>query len=223
MNFKSKLRAIKLYAYFIGLMNVVVLSIVFQGCEEEELDTLNIPQDYGFCNVKQIPMSELPDGVEPLKIYSKDEFENIIYQLNHLEVNTAKGTPGKIISKKDGELVVGVFINKLENLNIPRLKTRSSETGIIDIEAENVGGLSVLIHLAYTYIGGSITVTSTESSSSWFLGWEQTAGVASFVNNNNNIQYSVRGDVITYILFETSLFEVSRTNYIIDGNINLRI
>jgi hypothetical protein len=223
VNFKSKLRATKSYVYFIGLINVVVLSIIFQGCEKEELDILDIPQENGLCNVKQIPMSELPEGIEPLKVDSRKEFENIIYHLNHLEVKTTNDTPDKIISEKKSELVVGIFFKKLETLNIPRLKTRSIETGIIDTEAENVGGLSVLIHLAYTYIGGSITVTSTESSSSWFLGWQQTAGVASFVNNNNNIQYSVRGDVITYVLFESSLFEVSRTNYSIDGNINLRI
>ncbi len=168
-------------------------------------------------------MSELPNGIEPLKVHSQEEFDNIIYQLNNLDINVKNDTTNKIILEKGGEIVVDVFTNKLENLNIPRLKTRSLESGsgIIDTEAENVGGLSVLIHLAYTYIGSSITVTSTESSSSWFLGWKQTAGVASFANNNNNIQYSVRGDVITYVLFESSLFEVSRTNYSISGNINL--
>jgi|GEM_PF-4836719 len=109
MNFKSKLRATKSYVYFIGLINVVVLSIIFQGCEKEELDILDIPQENGLCNVKQIPMSELPEGIEPLKVHSRKEFENIIYHLNHLEVKATNDTPDKIISEKKSELVVGIF------------------------------------------------------------------------------------------------------------------
>ncbi|WP_320167763.1 hypothetical protein [Mangrovibacterium marinum] len=220
MSFKSKLRSTKSFATIFSLISITVFSLILQSCEKEELD---IPQDYGLCNVKQIPMSELPEGVNPLVVNSREEFENIIYQLNNLDVKTDNSTSNEIISKEYGELAVGVSFKKLEISNIPRLKSGTMETGIIDVQADNVGGLSVLIHLAYTNIGGAITVTSTESSSTWFLGWEQTAGVASFVNGNNNIQYSVRGDVIAYILFEASLFEVSRTNYSIDGNINLSL
>lgn len=220
MNFKSKLRVTKPLAKIISLISIVILSVVFQGCENEEID---IHKDYGLCNVKQIPMSEMPNGVNPLVINSREEFENIIYQLNNLEIRTTNGTSNKIISKGYGKLVIGVSINKLEKPNITRLKSGTLEVGIIDVEANNVGGLSVLIHLAYPNIGGAITVTSTESSSTWFLGWAQTAGVASFTNNNQNIEYSVRGDVIAYVFYEASLFEIDRKNYSIDGNINMNL
>ncbi len=220
MNFKSKLRVTKPLTKIISLVCIVMLCVVFQGCEKEELV---ISQDYGLCNVKQVAMSELPEGVTPLIINSKEEFENTIYQLNNLEVKTTKSTYDEVIlSEENGKLVFNVSITKLEEPDKIRLKSGNEGPDILDVGAENVGGLDVLIHLAYTEIGGSIVVTSTESSSSFWLSWFQTSGNAAFINSNSNIEYHVRGDVVAYIFFE-SLYEVSRDNYSIDGNINLNL
>jgi len=212
LNMIYRVKYLRIFSYVV----FALLVVVFQGCENEDICE---SQDYGFCDVRKIEYSELPDGVKPIVVNSKEEFDNLISQLNQLKVTTTDNNANEIISNIDGELVIGVTVKKFEEFNTVRLKSTGAESGIVDVEAPYVGGLSVLIHLAYSSIGGSITVTSTESSSTFFLGWEQTAATASW-GSNNRINYSVRGDVVTYVLFETSLFEISRTNYKIEGYVN---
>ncbi len=217
---RNKLSVLRSISSILCVVSILTFSLIIQGCEKDEF---NIPTNYGLCNVEKIEANQLPEGVKPLEVKSKEEFNTIVSQLNSLEVNTTGNNLNEIVSIKDGELVIGITVRKFEKLNSGRLKSGTIESGIIDVNAPNVGGLSVLVHLAYSNIGGEITVTSTESSNSLFLAWAQTAGTASWGNSNKRINFSVRGDVIGYILFEASFFEVSRTNYKIDGYANLNV
>lgn len=210
--YKRKMKNI-LKKQWIILSLLSVIELGMSGCQEDFSDPIDLSGQLELCAVKQIAFEELPDGVEPLILTSVEELELLVEQMNNLE----EVSESLLVSCKGAEVVTPNAIN----LGLVRLKSSGVESGIIDRESKNVGGISVLIHLAYEHVGGAITVTSTESSSSWIRSWNQTAGMASFINGNTAIQYSVRGDVITYALIETSLFEVSRTNYKIEGNFKL--
>jgi hypothetical protein len=180
------------------LIGIISIGIFMQNCSKEG-DELNIETNFNSENaIKNISNYQIPEGVTPIVLKNKEELYALCEKIDNMEIEA-------------------VFI---ENFR-PRLKGFSEHSGSVSTTTNiHSNNYQILITLAWSSIGGSITVSSVNYSTWYFSSWTQNTGVANWEDNNSRIRYNITVTLKIFALIDMQLFEVSRHNKTVSGYIN---
>jgi hypothetical protein len=189
MNFKGKLRVAKSMAAIIGLVSLITLSTVFQGCEKDDdisFDKSRFQLLEKRYHLKSIENSEeLPLSVRKLKpIQSLDELEDILKSISNNFTIIEKVPKCK----------------KTNLLSIPRLKSTTAESSeIVRITGSNSDGrMDVFLDVANNSVVDSKFYPS--GLMDVFIDYKHFYGNTSV--NNPTINFTVYGEIIVKVIWQ---------------------
>ena len=183
----------RIYAALSVIILITGISFL-QSCSNDDSETTIRPELEK--RIKVISKSDIPKGVIPLVLNSREE----LYAL---------------IEKMDSIKVLGSVVDHTKKNQ--RIKSRAPEVGQIPLSAEVYGPNYVIsITISYNLENHSAAVSSESSTTWYFSSWTQTSGQAAF--NGNKIDYALTGDLKWYAIVSLQWIEINKKIIPVSGN-----